>query len=217
MSGVGVHRGAHCGRGRFPIEPLPFTFGGYAPILFWTTFLLWTTLEVFVISRLRASETAVREERDSKWMLLALMAMSVTLGFAFALLLPVAAVTASYRMVVFWSGTFLMFMGLALRWYAIQTLGRFFTVDVAVSTGQRVIESGPYRLVRHPAYSGTMLTLLGFGLALTNWASLAAILLCGLTGLLYRARAAEELLVREFGRPYVEYMRRTRRFIPYVF
>ncbi len=199
------------------MEPLPFEFGDYGPVPFWSTFLLWTVLEMFVLGRLRAPEAAVREERDSKGVLLTLMAMSVALGFSFSLLLPGAAFAAPYRTAVYWSGIVLMLLGLALRWYAIRTLGRFFTVDVAVSPGQRVVETGPYRLVRHPAYSGTLLTLLGFGLALTNWASAAAVLVCGLGGLLYRARAEEELLLAELGRPYAEYMRRTRRFIPYVF
>lgn len=55
-----------------------------------------------------------------------------------------------------------------MRLYAIRTLGRYFTRDVAVSAGQQVVQSGLYHLIRHPAYSGTFLTMLEVGLAMTN-------------------------------------------------
>ena len=57
-----------------------------------------------------------------------------------------------------------------------RVLRRFFTGYVAIHPDQRVVERGPYRLVRHPSYSGTLLTTLGMGLAMTNWASLATII-----------------------------------------
>jgi len=71
-----------------------------------------------------------------------------------------------------------MLMGIGLRWYSATVLGKYFTFDVAVQSGQMLVEAGPYRYVRHPSYSGALLTLLGFGLALGNWAGLAAALSC---------------------------------------
>jgi protein-S-isoprenylcysteine O-methyltransferase Ste14 len=104
-----------------------------------------------------------------------------------------------------------------LRWYAIWTLGRYFTRDVAVSAEQQVVQRGPYRAIRHPAYSGTFLTMLGVGLAVTNWASLAVLLTGVLLGHLYRVHVEEKALMQTIGQPYIDYMRRTRRFIPLVF
>jgi protein-S-isoprenylcysteine O-methyltransferase Ste14 len=86
-----------------------------------------------------------------------------------------------------------------------------------VSIDQPVVQRGPYRLIRHPAYSGTFLTMLGVGLAMTNWASLVALLLCVFLGHIYRVRIEEKTLVRMIGEPYIEYMRRTKRFIPWVY
>jgi len=69
-------------------------------------------------------------------------------------------------------------MGIALRWRSAAVLGKYFTFDVAIQTGQILIEVGPYRYIRHPSYTGALLTLLGFGLALGNWAGLVANLSC---------------------------------------
>ncbi len=107
--------------------------------------------------------------------------------------------------------------GGGLRWWAILTLGRYFTFDVAVRASQPVVQSGPYRLIRHPAYSGTLLVLLGIGLALANWASIAAILAGVLIGLRYRVRVEEQALIDGLGQPYVDYMRHTKRFVPFIF
>jgi protein-S-isoprenylcysteine O-methyltransferase Ste14 len=105
----------------------------------------------------------------------------------------------------------------ALRWWAIITLGRYFTIDVAVRSTQSVVQSGPYRFVRHPSYTAVLIMLLGVGLALANWASLVAMLAGGLIGLLYRVRVEERALVEALGQPYVDYMRHTERFIPFMF
>jgi protein-S-isoprenylcysteine O-methyltransferase Ste14 len=75
----------------------------------------------------------------------------------------------------------------------------------------------PSRFIRHPAYSGTLLTILRIGLALTNWLRLIATLGCTLIGHLYRVRVEEAALCKTLGQPYADYMQRTRRFIPFVF
>ena len=110
-----------------------------------------------------------------------------------------------------------MIAGVGLRWFAIWKLGRYFTRDLAVSLDQQVVQSGPYRLIRHPAYSGTFLTMLGLGLAMTNWASLISLLLCVFLGHFYRVRIEEEALIHYIGQPYIDYMQHTKRFIPLVF
>lgn len=71
-----------------------------------------------------------------------------------------------------------MLLGIALRWYSAAILGKYFTFDVAIQSGQTLVEAGPYRYVRHPSYTGALLTLFGFGLALGNWVGLAANLSC---------------------------------------
>ncbi len=121
------------------------------------------------------------------------------------------------RALVFGLGIGLILIGTGLRAYAIRVLGRYFVITVAVGSDQRVVEHGPYRLIRHPSYTGALLALLGIALALTNWASLAAIILCNAVGFGYRVLVEERVLSHALGQSYIAYMRRTRRLIPYLF
>jgi protein-S-isoprenylcysteine O-methyltransferase Ste14 len=160
-------------------------------------------------------KAAAVQDRGSLGILIGLQWLGIALNFALAALVPEAAMP--WPQVFFLLGVFCMLLGVALRWYAIWTLGRYFTRDVAVSADQEVVQRGPYRVVRHPAYSGTFLTMLGLGLALTNWASLVALLACVFLGHLYRVSIEERALIEAIGQPYLEYMRNTKRFIPLVF
>ena len=109
-----------------------------------------------------------------------------------------------------------MFVGIAVRQWAIAVLGRFFSLSVQIQTDHRVIDKGPYRLVRHPSYTGVLLSLLGLTLALKTW---GATLLLGMVFSItfgYRMRVEEKTLSTELGNEYVSYMKRTKRLIPYL-
>ncbi|HJR11600.1 MAG TPA: isoprenylcysteine carboxylmethyltransferase family protein [Rhodanobacteraceae bacterium] len=115
----------------------------------------------------------------------------------------------------FWTGIAVMFAGLAFRWYAIKSLGRFFTRTVATRAGQYVVDTGPYRLIRHPSYTGGLMMFLGMGIAMTNWAALLVIMVGAGIGYAYRVRVEERALCEDLGQPYRDYMLRTKRFVPY--
>jgi protein-S-isoprenylcysteine O-methyltransferase Ste14 len=108
-----------------------------------------------------------------------------------------------------------MVAGMVLRWYSIAILGRAFTVTVATYSGQRLVERGPYRLVRHPSYTGSLVTILGVLVACANPLALVG-LVPALIGYAYRIRVEEEVLSRELGEAYRAYMRRTTRLIPFL-
>ena len=107
--------------------------------------------------------------------------------------------------------------GLALRWWAVLTLGRLFTVDVAIHADHRLITVGVYRVIRHPSYTGLLLAFLGLGLALEHWLSLACLLVPTTWALLHRIRVEEEALLAAFGEEYRTYRAHTRSLIPGVF
>jgi len=139
---------------------------------------------------------------------------AIFLGFAFAFAAPFATIEAP-RFAVFAAGLGLLVVGVIVRQYAMRTLGRFHTMDVATQAGQGVIESGPYRWIRHPSYAGALLTLLGILCCSTNWLSLACFVV-GAAGYAYRIAVEERELAASIGRPYREYMGRTKRLIPLV-
>ena len=198
--------------------PLIYTNAGAASI-FLAACLVWNIPEVVGALKQRAKvsrKEASVQDRGSLGILIGLQWVGLALNFLLAGLFQMAAISW-HRTALFAVGILLILLGVALRWYSIWTLGRYFTRDVAVSTGQRVVENGPYSTIRHPAYSGTFLTMLGVGLSVTNWASLLALLICVLVGHLHRVRVEEQALIQAIGQPYIAYMHRTRRFIPFVF
>src|SRR5579884_55160 len=190
-----------------------------ATALFLAACLVWIVPEMLGAFKQKARTSrkeASIQDHSSMGILIALLWFGVALSFLLAALLPAAALSWQRTTLFLVSVTFIP-LGVALRWYAIWTLGRYFTRDVAVSADQQVIQRGPYRFIRHPAYSGTFLTMLGVGLALTNWAGLLALLLCVLAGHLYRVSIEGKALTQTIGQPYVTYMQHTKRFIPWVF
>lgn len=146
--------------------------------------------------------------------LIASVWLGVGLGLAFSRRLPGAAITVG-RSVLFISGLILMLLGLALRWYSIAVLGRSFTVTVGTREDQEVVDRGPYRYVRHPSYSGSLLTIAGVFLCCSNFLSWLAFLL-PVAGYAYRIRVEERALADDLGERYRAYVRRTKRLIPFL-
>jgi protein-S-isoprenylcysteine O-methyltransferase Ste14 len=106
--------------------------------------------------------------------------------------------------------------GLAMRGWAVHELGRFFKFTVVVQAGHRVVESGPYRWIRHPSYTGLLMASLGLGIALGTWLSIPACVVPPLIGFSIRLEHEERVLADELGEPYRRYMERTRRLVPGV-
>ncbi len=117
---------------------------------------------------------------------------------------------------VYFVGIALMAAGLVLRQWAIAVLGRFFTLTVRVQSDHTLVESGPYRLVRHPSYTGLLLVILGIPLALQTW--IGVLLNLVVFGLVfgYRIYVEERALKSRLGESYVSYSKRTKRLIPYL-
>ena len=198
--------------------PIIYTYPPAAG-LFLATCLVWLVPEMVGMRRQMAKvsrQAGSIQDRGSLSILLGLQWSGLALNFLLAWLLPAAAIRWQ-RTAFFFVGETAILLGVGFRWYSIWVLGRYFTRDVVVSTDQQVVQHGPYRLIRHPAYSGTFLTMLGVGLVVTNWASLLCLLLCVFLGHLNRVRIEEQALIRTIGQPYIEYMRHTKRFIPRVY
>jgi protein-S-isoprenylcysteine O-methyltransferase len=107
--------------------------------------------------------------------------------------------------------------GLLLRWWAIVTLGRFFTVDVTLEKDHVLVELVPFRMVRHPSYTGVLLAFAGFALSLGNWAALLVILLPIGAAFIHRMNVEENALSGALGPQYTDYMRRTKRLMPFIY
>jgi protein-S-isoprenylcysteine O-methyltransferase Ste14 len=169
-----------------------------AGVIFWTTLAVWGAIEWVPTWR----EARERRRRRESWSGAdqgtgALIFLMIYVGFALALLVtyrvPDAALPGD-PWVWLVLGILLVAVGIALRLWAIRTLGRFFTRDVRVQEGQVVIEDGPYRWVRHPSYLGGLISAAGFGVALGNWLAIPAAVIPDLVGLVRRINVEESVL-----------------------
>jgi protein-S-isoprenylcysteine O-methyltransferase len=116
-----------------------------------------------------------------------------------------------------WIGVAIMIVGIAYRLNAIKVLGEFFTATVQIQGEHQLIETGPYRRIRHPSYLGLLILALGDGVALANWIALALCATLPLIALMRRIHIEEDALREHFGPVYEEYRDRTWRLVPYLY
>jgi len=173
---------------------------------------LWVILELIVGLVSRAVAGVARQDRGScrlMWMLL----IAGTFVAGFVRRLPIAQMPDG----TFWFGIGLMLAGMTVRAIAIATLRRFFTVQVTIQQSHELVDRGIYRFLRHPSYTGALLSFVGLGFAFGSWLSMAIILVVAAIGFGYRIRVEEAALTAHFGDRYRAYAARTKRLIPGVY
>ena len=108
-------------------------------------------------------------------------------------------------------------LGLALRCYAVFSLGEFFSTTVITSDKHVLVEAGPYRYIRHPAYTGLLLSFLAAGLAMGDALALLT-LFCPIAYVLaQRISLEEQWLSDHFGSVYGDYCLRTKKLLPWMY
>jgi len=175
--------------------------------------LLFPASEIILAVVKRSRDRAVHNEDKGS---IHVLWVSIASGTALALVLRTihwARIPGpgSVRLLV---ALLLLLAGLAVRWAAILTLGRLFTVDVAILTEHRVVRTGPYRFVRHPSYTGLLMALLGLGLYFGSWLSIIAMMIPITLAVVNRVEKEEAALMASLGPEYASYCAHTKRFIP---
>jgi protein-S-isoprenylcysteine O-methyltransferase len=110
-----------------------------------------------------------------------------------------------------------MLGGISLRAWSSQVLGEFYTRTLRTVEQHRLVREGPYRVLRHPGYLGSVLMWTGAGLATSNWLALVLIVSVMLAAYCFRIGAEERMLLGMFGEEYQEYRRKTWKLIPFLF
>jgi protein-S-isoprenylcysteine O-methyltransferase Ste14 len=113
-------------------------------------------------------------------------------------------------------GAVLGWSGLLLRWWSFVVLGHYFTTVLKTSPDQVVVEHGPYRVLRHPSYTGLLLALLGCGLMLGNWVGLLGSFTVLLAAIVYRIRIEERALIATLGDAYRAFTKGRARLVPFL-
>jgi protein-S-isoprenylcysteine O-methyltransferase Ste14 len=183
-----------------------------AEILFGATAVVWVVGErVLSFRDLRSG--AWKSKQDSGSVIA--VAAGIVVGFGAGLVLASRdALSLPGPVVWLVVGLIIAWAGMLLRLWAVLTLGRFFTTTVVVRPGQTVVSSGPYGFVRHPAYLGLLVLLLGFGLTLGDLAAAVVMVVLPTMGLLWRIRVEEVALRAGLGDSYLEYCKGRARLIP---
>jgi len=183
--------------------------------LFFALCLVWLASELWLGWRRRSTDASRSRDRGTLRLLLvtvyASVALAAWLSYRGWLRYP-----PEWRFALFWTGIAMMVAGMLFRWWAVRVLAAYFTVDVTIRPGHRLIRSGPYRRLRHPSYTGSLATFYGFALALGDAGSLLAIALPVTAAFLWRIRIEERVLAEAFPDQYPAYARETQRLIPFV-
>ncbi|MFI9366222.1 methyltransferase family protein [Kitasatospora sp. NPDC053057] len=135
-------------------------------------------------------------------------------GFAAAYALALGVPGAGTGRGWAWAGLALWWCALALRGWSFHALGRYFTFTVRTSPDQPVIDTGPYRYVRHPGYTALLLAVVALGLVIGNWLSPLALTAAFTAGLVHRIRVEEQALLHTLGERYRSYARGRKRLVP---
>ncbi|MFK0290579.1 methyltransferase family protein [Streptomyces sp. NPDC090442] len=180
------------------------------------TIWLWAAAEALLQIRQR-----VRSERTERTEWISLLLFAVLIGGGVVLAAPIrhALPSMSYSTHAVGVHTAVLLVAwaaLGFRLWAIVTLGRFFRGTVHIQQGHQVVTAGPYRWVRHPAYTGILIAGLDLALLTDNAASALVIVACCLLALGYRIRVEERMLLDALGEEYGAYAARTRRLVPGV-
>jgi protein-S-isoprenylcysteine O-methyltransferase len=114
------------------------------------------------------------------------------------------------------AGLGLAICGIGLSIWARLILGENWSSFPSIKQNHRLIVTGPYRLVRHPIYSGFLIALLGSALQFGLIRSFLALLTCAI-GLYLKVSAEEEFMVQRFGEAYLRYRRNVNALVPFLF
>ena len=162
----------------------------------------------------RSGDPAIRQDRGTRLV----VAVGAYLGIAAAISIARVPRLRDYAN-NWWTlglGIAIVLAGAGLRDWSIVSLGRWFRRQVTIEPDQRLVRRGPYRVLRHPSYTGLVLIFAGFGLAIGSWIGAAAALALILAGMLPRIRVEERALANAFGAEYTEYASSRARLVPGV-
>jgi protein-S-isoprenylcysteine O-methyltransferase Ste14 len=178
-------------------------------------YLIWALSEVilnrFKRSRIGEAKSADRKSEPILWLTISLAIMAsayVAMSYHF----PVFS-DDSYRGI----GLPIMLLGMIFRFWAIWQLGRYFTVDVAIRSDHQLLRSGLYKYLRHPSYTGLLITFFGYSLTLNNYLGMLIALLPVFIAFLFRIRIEESALKAQFGQEYEDYCKQAKRLIPFIY
>jgi protein-S-isoprenylcysteine O-methyltransferase Ste14 len=173
---------------------------------------LWFLSEVLVniLTRSKKSDSDSHDHNSLGLIWIAIV-LSITAGVFIGFRFP------GFNECAYFSGLALIIVGITVRIIAIVSLKSLFNANVAIHHDHKLKTDGIYKKIRHPSYSGSLLSFLGLGLTMGNWISLLVIFLPVLAAFLFRISIEEKVLMDNFKDEYLNYKKGTKKLIPYVY
>jgi len=189
----------------------------WAAAIYWATYLAFILIDARLVTDVMSGKTAARGTPAQGvvhrpvgivWLI-----GGEALGLAAAFIDPFVLPGRWAFLVV---GVVLAWCGILIRAAAKRTLGRFFVGAVVIQDDHRVVTEGPYAMVRHPGYAGSIVAFIGLGLATANVLSIAIFTAVALLVFVRTIKVEEAALTAALGQPYVDYSKDRARLIPGV-
>ena len=183
-------------------------------LVFLITYIIWLVSEV-LLNRLLRSKGTDKQNADKNT--LAIIWITVVAAITLATLISIRFhIPIVEDPSIKYFGLGIMYLGIILRIAAVLSLGRMFTVDVTIREDHKLKQDGIYQFLRHPSYFASLLTFIGFGIALNNWLSLLLVTVAVLIVFKMRIDIEERALIDQFGEEYLNYRKRVKGLIPFV-
>ncbi len=176
---------------------------------------LYGFFEVFMNLRKRSkSKVATSGDKRSLWWLYGL----ITVGYALSFSIGATKIGRIYDWNTFFAiGMALFVIGFMIRIHSLLTLKQFFTYSVAKVENHKIIETGLYKLIRHPGYFGQLIIFIGISISISNWLSILIMMIPITIGYIYRIKVEESFMIEQMGENYLNYQKRTKRIIPMIY
>lgn len=190
---------------------------GNLPSQFTQTFLglvlfLWVIVEYRIV--IRQNKRPLK--KDLKSILLFAVITIIFTIVSIALLQYKASNITHHKKLLFYSGIFIIVLGIIFRQYCVHLMGTAYVATLQIQTKPKLITNGPFKFIRHPCYTGFMVSLWGLGLSLLNLYLFVLLIIFSICVFLIQIHIEEIELKKFFGKEYEEYAKTTKKLMPYI-
>jgi protein-S-isoprenylcysteine O-methyltransferase len=177
--------------------------------------IVFLAIEATISLTRRPLPNAQGKDRGTFQLIWIAITVAIVLGIHAGIAVPGARLPAAEAL--YPMGLAVFVLGVIVRLWSIWTLGKFFTVQVAIASDHKLVENGPYRLLRHPSYTGSLLMFIGYLVCFGNALTMAIVLIAVLAVFIRRILVEEAALAEAFGETWRAYCKRTWRLVPLVY
>ncbi len=177
--------------------------------------IFYGLFEIFMSRRKQDNRKISKSgDKGSIW----LLTISISIGFWLSFIIASTKIGRIYHWNTFFViGSFLVLTGLIIRVTSIMKLRQQFTYTVTSLENHELIETGLYKIIRHPGYLGQLIIFLGISVCLSNWLSILLMIISVLSGYIFRINVEERFMIERMGQKYFDYRKRTKKLIPSIY